>query len=304
MATAATSLPAPSSAQAWLLAIRPKTLTAGFVPVAVGTGLAFGRGVGKVLPAFAALLGALFIQIATNLLNDYYDFKKGADTHERLGPTRATQSGLLTPGEVMTGAILAGALAVMVGFYLVAVAGWPVLAIGVLSLASGFAYTGGPYPLGYHGLGDLFVFVFFGLVAVGGTYFVQAGTLAHAVWPAAVAIGAMGTLLLVVNNLRDVRTDAKAGKRTLAVLFGERAGKAEYVALLVVAYLMPILLFALGEAKPWVLGSLLSLPLAVAPLRVVLRQEGATLNTALGGTARLQLAFGVLLALGLWGGGR
>lgn len=293
----------PSLARVWLLAARPKTLTAAFVPVAVGTALAFGHGVGRWAPALVALAGALFIQIGTNLVNDYYDFKKGADTAERLGPVRVTQSGLLSPKAVMTGAGVCCAAAVLCGLYLMAVAGWPVVAIGVTSLLSGYAYTGGPYPLGYHGLGDLFVFLFFGLVAVAGTYYVQALALTPSVWPAAAAIGAMGTELLVVNNLRDVETDTKAGKRTLVVRLGKAGGKAEYLLLLVLAYLMPVLLWTWG-AKPTVLLSLLSLPWAIFPVRTILTKSGAALNEALGSTAKLQLVFGLLLALGLWGGGR
>jgi 1,4-dihydroxy-2-naphthoate octaprenyltransferase len=288
----------------WLLAARPKTLTAAFVPVAAGTALAFSRGVGRIWPALAALFGALFIQVGTNLVNDYYDFKKGADTAERVGPVRVTQSGLLSPKAVMAGAGVCCALAMLCGLYLVAVAGWPVVAIGIASLVSGYAYTGGPYPLGYHGLGDLFVFLFFGLVAVAGTYYVQALSLAPAVWPVAVAIGASGTALLVVNNLRDVATDTKAGKRTLVVRLGVFGGKAEYVALLALAYLMPLMLWLGGISGPAVLLALLSLPLAISPLRTVLTQTGASLNAALGSTARLQLGFGVLLALGLLGAGR
>lgn len=300
----APSVAAPSPLRVWLMAARPKTLTAGLVPVAVGTGLAFGHGLGRVFPALAALLGALLIQIGTNLVNDYYDFKKGADTPERLGPVRVTQSGLLSPRAVVRGAVVCGALAVGVGLYLVAEAGPAVVAIGVASLLAGFAYTGGPYPLGYHGLGDVFVFLFFGLVAVAGTYFVQAESLTPAVWPAAIAVGAMGTELLVVNNLRDVATDRKAGKRTLVVRFGVAAGKGEYLGLLGIAYLFPVLLWISGQARVTVLLSLASLPFAVAPVRTVLRQTGSKLNEALGETARLQLVYGMLLAVGLWGGRR
>ena len=187
------SAPAPSRARAWLLASRPKTLTAALVPVMVGTAVAHAAAGARVGPALAALFGAVMIQIATNFANDVFDHEKGADTHERLGPTRAVQAGLLTPREVRAGMIVAVALAVLAGGYLAAVAGWPVVVIGVLSVLSGIAYTGGPYPLGYHGLGDVFVFAFFGVVAVCGTAFVQRG----AVPPLAIAVapltGAAGT---------------------------------------------------------------------------------------------------------------
>jgi 1,4-dihydroxy-2-naphthoate octaprenyltransferase len=285
------------------LAIRPKTLSAGFIPVAVGTGLAFGQGVGRVGPAAAALVGALLIQVGTNFVNDYYDFKKGADTEARLGPTRVTQSGLLSPQAVISGAVTCCLLAMVVGLYLISAAGWPILAIGVASLLAGYAYTGGPYPLGYHGLGDVFVFLFFGLVAVAGTYFVQALKLAPAVWPAAVAVGAMGTELLVVNNLRDIATDVKAGKRTLAVRLGEGGAKAEYVALLVISYAMPVLLWGLGWARAWVLLPLLSGPVALPALRIVFREKGAALNKGLAATAKLQVVYGTLFAAGLLVGG-
>lgn len=284
----------------WVMAARPKTLTAALVPVLVATGLAYGMGVGRWLPALAALLGAVFIQIGTNLINDYYDFKKGADTHERLGPQRVTQSGLIAPGTVMAGAAVCFGLATAVGLYLVSVGGWPIVAIGVASLLCGYAYTGGPFPLGYHGLGDVFVFIFFGLVAVTGTYYLQAGTVDAAAWWTAVPVGAIGTMLIVVNNLRDVTTDVKAGKRTLAVRFGPGVGKAEYVLLLVASYATPFIMFALGLTSAWVFLALLSLPLAVPPLKRVLKEQGAALNPALGGTARLQLVYGLLFALGLF----
>lgn len=293
-----TAAPRPGL-KTWVMAIRPKTLTAGLVPVMVGTALAFGDGVSRWMPALAALVGAMLIQIGTNLTNDYYDFRKGADTHERLGPVRVTQSGLIAPQTVLAGAALSFGLAVLSGTYLVAVGGWPIVAIGLLSVLCGFAYTGGPYPLGYHGLGDVFVFVFFGLVAVMGTYYVQAGTVSLGAALVSVPVGALGTALLVVNNLRDASTDIKAGKRTLIVRLGARAGKAEYLALLVASFSVPAVLLALGAASRWVLLPLLSLPLAVGPLRDVLRKEGAALNPTLGSTARLQLVFGLLFSLGL-----
>ncbi|MBN1209401.1 MAG: 1,4-dihydroxy-2-naphthoate polyprenyltransferase [Myxococcaceae bacterium] len=286
--------------KAWLLAVRPKTLTAALVPVSVGTGLAFGAGVGRWLPALAALVGALLIQIGTNLTNDYYDFKKGADTSERLGPMRVTQSGLIAPSTVLAGALACFGLAILSGIYLVWVGGWPIVAIGLTSVLCGYAYTGGPFPLAYHGLGDVFVFVFFGLVAVTGTFYVQALTVSPAAWWAAIPVGALGTALLVVNNLRDAHTDVKAGKRTLVVRLGTGAGKAEYLLMLAASFATPVALFGLGMASAWVFLALLSAPLAVGPLRLVLKAQGAALNAALGGTARLQLVFGLLFALGLY----
>jgi 1,4-dihydroxy-2-naphthoate polyprenyltransferase len=297
--TTAAPLAAPSL-RTWLLAARPKTLTAAVVPVVVGTGLALGQGMAVLWPALAALVGAMLIQIGTNLTNDYYDFRKGADTHERVGPTRVTQSGLITPQSVLAAGAGCFALAVLVGVSLVARGGWPFVVIGLASVLAGWAYTGGPYPLGYHGLGDLFVMVFFGLVAVPGTFYAQALQLVPAVWPAAVAVGATGTMILVVNNLRDMETDARAGKHTLVVRFGRGFGRAEYVGLLLLALAMPVLMLAAGWARWPVLLALLAAPLVWPPLSRVLRTTGAALNPALGTTARFQAAFGLLLALGLW----
>lgn len=287
-----------SKARIWLLAVRPKTLSASTVPVLVGTAFAYANREASVLPALAALLGAVLIQVGTNFINDYYDFKKGADTKERLGPTRVTQSGLLTPSAVLLGGLFCFGAAFLIGVYLVAVGGWPIALIGLLSLLCGYAYTGGPVPLGYLGLGDLLVFVFFGLVAVGGTYFVQAHRLPEPIWFAAAAVGSLATAILVVNNLRDVNTDAKAHKRTLAVRFGTRAARQEYAALLAIAYSAPVALWASGLSG-WLFLPWLSVPLAMQCLRLVLTQSGAALNPALGQTARLEVVFGILLSIGL-----
>ena len=287
----------------WLLAARPKTLTAAVVPVAVATGLALGQGMAVLWPALAALAGAVLIQVGTNLTNDYYDFRKGADTHERVGPTRVTQSGLIAPSTVLAAGGACFAAAVLVGAALVARGGWPFVAIGLASVLAGWAYTGGPYPLGYHGLGDLFVLIFFGLVAVPGTFYAQALQLVPAVWPAAVGVGATGTMILVVNNLRDAETDARAGKRTLVVRLGRGFGRGEYVVLLLVALAMPALLVGMGWARWPVLLALLAAPLAWPPLSTVLRRTGAPLNRALGTTARFQAVYGLLLAAGAWLGG-
>lgn len=290
---------APVPLKVWLQATRPKTITAALVPVMVGTALAYRHGVARPLPALAALAGAMLIQVGTNLTNDYYDFKKGADTSERVGPQRVTQAGLVSPARVLGAALLSFGLAVAVGLYLAWVGGWPIVAIGVASVLSGYAYTGGPYPLGYNGLGDLFVMVFFGFVAVCGTYYVQALSVPAVSALVAVPVGALGTALIVVNNLRDADTDARVGKRTLAVRWGKGFAKVEYAALLVVAFAAPALLWAQRDAGPWIFLPLFALPLAVGPLKTVLTAEGATLNGALHGTARLQLIFGLLFSLGL-----
>ncbi|MFZ5440139.1 MAG: 1,4-dihydroxy-2-naphthoate polyprenyltransferase [Myxococcota bacterium] len=289
----------PSPLAAWFLATRPKTLVAGVVPVAVGSAIALREQVFQPLPALAALVGALLIQIGTNLVNDYFDFKRGADTAERLGPPRATAQGWLSPKAVFTGAMVCFGLAFVVGLYLVAVAGWPLVVIGLTSLAAGYAYTGGPFPLAYNGLGDLFVLVFFGFVAVGGTYFVLAHALSVTALIAAVPVGLLGVALLAVNNTRDAKTDEAAGKRTLVVRFGTGFGKAEYVACLVVSALVPFALWLSGLTTAWVLLALLSAPLAVPPLKTLFTKTGVALNEALAGTAKLQMIYGVLFALGL-----
>ena len=282
----------------WILAARPRTLTAAVTPVVVGTAVAASQASFRPLPALAALFSAISLQIGTNLANDYHDFERGADTAERVGPRRVTQSGLVPPRTVRAAAIGMFALAFVLGIYLTVVGGWPIFVVGIASIAAGWAYTGGPWPLGYHGLGDAFVFVFFGLVAVTGTVYVQSHSVPPAAWIAAVPVGALATAILVVNNLRDIVTDAKAGKRTLATRIGPGRTRAQYVLLLAVAFTAPFLLA--GVATPWALLPLAALPLAIPPLRLVLRQSGGALNPALGGTARLQIVYGALLAIGLW----
>jgi 1,4-dihydroxy-2-naphthoate octaprenyltransferase len=297
MATIA--LPRPGSARAWLLASRPATLTAAVVPVMVGTAIAAVTGGVRVGPAIAALFGAMMLQITSNFANDVFDHEKGADTEERLGPTRAVQSGLLTPAEVRRGMMATIALATLAGLYLTVVAGWPVVVIGICSIAAGVAYTGGPFPLGYHGLGDVFVMIFFGFVAVCGTVFVQTGTLPALAWLGAVPVGAIATAVLVVNNVRDRDTDAKAGKRTLAVRFGRRAGLVEYAVLLGAAYAAPLVALLAFGRSPLILLPWASLPIAVRLVRAVSTTTGKALNEYLVGTAKLLLVYGVLFTAGL-----
>jgi 1,4-dihydroxy-2-naphthoate octaprenyltransferase len=289
----------PSQFQRWLLAARPKTLPAAAAPVLVGTAVAISESVFWAGPALAALSGALLLQIGANFANDVFDYKKGADTSERLGPIRVTQTGLLTPRQVMVGMWLTFGLAALVGLYLIWVGGWLVIAMGLLSIASAIAYTGGPFPLGYHGLGDLFVFIFFGLVAVCGTYYVQAGTVSPlAVW-SAVPVGLLIVNILVVNNLRDIDTDRATGKRTLAVRLGTRGTRIEYLLLLAIAYATPLLMCLIGVTGPWVTLAWLSLPLGISTIRLVLTEQGPVLNQALAGTARLTLIYALLFAAGL-----
>lgn len=284
---------------AWLLAVRPKTLPAAISPVLVGTAMAWADGLFSLFPAIAAAAGALLLQILSNFANDYFDFAKGADTSERLGPTRVMAAGLLSPQAMRRGMVVVVALAVLDGLYLVRVGGWPILAVGLASLVAAVLYTGGPFPFGYHGLGDLFVFVFFGLVAVAGTYFVQAGAFSVEVLAVAAPVGALITAILAVNNLRDIATDARAGKRTLAVRIGARNTRLQYVALLVLAYAATFSLWLGFDRGAAVLLPLLSLPLAVKRAYTLYTVTGTELNASLAATAQLSLIYSLLLSLGL-----
>lgn len=289
----------PTFLQAWWLAIRPRTLPAAASGVAMGSALAWYDDSFQFLPALACLLIALLLQIGSNVANDVFDFERGADTAERLGPVRVTQAGFLTPTQVKRGMVVIFGLAVMLGLYLASLRGWTVIWLGVAAILSAVAYTGGPFPLGYHGLGDVFVFLFFGLAAVAGTYFVQVGSVSAAAWWMAVPIGFIVTAILVVNNLRDLESDRKAGKRTLVVLVGERGAKIEYVLLMTAAYL---LLPALVILKIIPVGGMLvwlSLPLAIRTLRVVLTQKARPLNAALAGTGQSALLFSIFFWIGL-----
>ena len=281
------------------MAIRPPTLSAAVVPVLVGAAAA---GVEEQFRPFvfaATLVAALFIQIGTNFANDVFDYEQGADTAERLGPPRVTQSGLISPEHVRLGTITAFGIAACIGLYLAYVGGWPILVIGAFAIVAGVAYTGGPWPLGYHGLGDVTVFVFFGMVATVGTYYLQAESVSPLAFVAAVPVGLLVTAILVVNNLRDIETDRKAGKRTLAVRLGQQPTRWQYVLFILGPYACVTALLAAGAA-PWVWLSWLTLPLALALGRSVISgATGTALNPVLKQTAQLHLLFGSLLALGL-----
>ncbi len=286
-------------ARALLLAARPRTLPAAFAPVLVGWAIAYDAGSLRLLPAAATLLFAILIQVGTNYANDVLDFERGADTADRVGPLRATQAGLLTPRTVKLAAAVTYGLASLTGLYLAAVAGWPLLIVGIISLVAGLAYTGGPWPLAYNGLGDLFVMIFFGFVAVCGTVYIQLGRVTPLALAASLPIGALATAILVVNNVRDAATDALAGRRTLPVVLGRRAGVVEYAGLMLLALVAPLAIFLAGLAGPWVLAPLLTLPLALRLVRALARDRGPALNATLGGTARLLLLFALLLAAGI-----
>ncbi|MFQ5418336.1 MAG: 1,4-dihydroxy-2-naphthoate polyprenyltransferase [Myxococcota bacterium] len=294
-----TATPEVSGWRVWRLAARPRTLPVAFAPVLVGTALAASAGCFRPLPALATLAAALLLQIGANLANDLFDHERGADGADRLGPPRAMQHGLVTASR-MRGTIAAvfGA-AVAIGAYLVAVGGWPIAAIGLLSVAAGLSYTGGPWPFGYRGLGDVAVFVFFGLVAVCGSYYVQALALTPRVLASALPIGAMATAILVVNNLRDIHSDARVGKRTLAVRVGPRATRVEYVGLLVFAYALLVAFWLLDAASAWILLPLATVPRALRLVRVVtVSADGSALNEALAATAQLSLMFALLFSAG------
>lgn len=288
-----------SRLKVWLLASRPKTLPAAVAPILVGCALAGADGSFHLPAALSALAAALLLQVGTNLANDYSDWHRGVDNAARLGPARATQQGWVSPRAMAVAAALAFAGAAIFGSYLIARGGWPVLVVGLCSIVCGLAYTGGPMPYGYRGLGDLAVFIFFGPVAVGGSYYVQTLRLSSQVLVLSLGVGALVSAILVVNNIRDRQSDRAAGKRTLAVLIGLRSSRIEYAALLGFAQVCPLVAWAVGLGRPSWLISLASLPLALAELRRLWRRDGVQLNTSLASTARLALIYSLLLALGV-----
>jgi 1,4-dihydroxy-2-naphthoate octaprenyltransferase len=282
------------------MAARPRTLPAAVAPVLVGTALAATEGTFRPLTFIAAMLGAVFIQIGTNLSNDYSDARRGADTEDRLGPVRVTAGGLVPPRQVLVATYVAFGLAVAAGAYLIATAGWELLLVGAASILAGVLYTGGPRPYGYEGLGEVFVFLFFGVVAVAGSYFAQVERLEWEALVLAVPVGLLASGILVVNNVRDLETDRRAGKRTLAVRLGRERARALFAGMIALAFVSAPLPWPLGSLSPWLLLSWLALPLAVPVVRTVRsRTDGPSLNAALAGTGRLQLAFCVLLSAGI-----
>ena len=300
-APAASSSPTPQPPKwlLWWLALRPKTLGAAVAPVFIGTAMAFSDGFGNALVAFAALVAAILIQIGTNFANDYFDFIKGTDNEERLGPQRATASGWIQPETMKQAYRLTFGAAFAVGIYLAVEGGFPIVLIGLLSIAAGIGYTGGPFPLAYNGLGDAFVLLFFGPVAVGGTYYVQAHDVTATVLIAGLGPGLIATALLAVNNLRDADTDVKTGKRTLAVIWGKDFARYEYVLCLSGAFLLPLFL-VLESGTHWLaLLALATLIPARTPLsQVILRTEGVALNETLALTGKLLLLYSALFSLG------
>lgn len=288
----------PSRVQIWVLASRPKTLAAAVAPVIVGTAMAYGNGGFAVLPAIAALWGAIWIQIGTNFANDYFDYASGADKGERLGPLRVTQAGLVSPMTMKRATALAFALALAAGVYLVWRGGWPIVAIGVCSILFGILYTGGPYPLGYHGWADLFVLVFFGPVAVAGTYYVQALQFDWQPVIAGIAPGLFSVAILTVNNLRDIDTDRTAGKKTLPARFGRTFARMEYVICVVVGSTVPLFLRLAFDSPGWSLLTLVVPVLAVPAIHDVFTKSGWVLNSTLATTGQLLLIYSILFSVG------
>jgi 1,4-dihydroxy-2-naphthoate octaprenyltransferase len=290
----------PSGVRIWLMAARIRTLPAAVAPVLVGTALAGYFHVFHPLRFFAALVGAVFIQVGTNLSNDYSDARRGADTEDRLGPVRVTAGGLVPPQRVLVATYASFGVAVLAGAYLIAVAGWQLLLVGAASILAGVLYTGGPKPYGYEGLGELFVFLFFGIVAVAGSFFVQVEHLDWEAFALAVPVGLLAAAILMVNNVRDIDTDRRAGKRTLAVRLGRQRSRNAFAATVYLAYVLAPVTWLFGPTTAWVLLPWLTLPIAAQVVRDVRnRTDGASLNAALAQSGMLQLSFCILLAAGL-----
>src|SRR6202789_4254299 len=293
-----------SAVRIWLMASRLRTLPAAIAPVLVGTALAGFEHTFHPLRFVAALFGAIFIQVGTNLSNDYSDARRSADADDRLGPVRVTAGGLVPPSQVLVATYVSFGLAVLCGIYLIVVAGWMLLAVGAASILAGVLYTGGPRPYGYEGLGELFVFLFFGIVAVAGSYYVQVQSLPWQAFVCAVPVGLLASAILVVNNVRDLETDRRAGKRTLAVRLGRERTRALYTAMVAGAFLSAPLLWALGSMTAWLMLCWLSIPLALGAIGVVrTHTDGPALNGALAKTGALQLVFCLLFAAGILAGG-
>jgi len=292
--------PEPSSIRIWTAAARVRTLPAALAPVLVGTALAGYLHVFHPLRFVAALIGAVFIQVGTNLSNDYSDARRGADTEDRLGPVRITAGGLVPPKRVLVATYVSFGVAVLAGVYLIVVAGWQLLLVGAASILAGVLYTGGPRPYGYEGLGELFVFLFFGIVAVAGSFFVQVEHLDWEAFALAVPVGLLASAILMVNNIRDIDTDRRARKRTLAVRLGRARARSLFAATVYAAFLLVPITWLFGPLKPWVLLPWLTVPVATPVVRAVRnRVDGPSLNEALAHTGMLQLAFCMLLAAGL-----
>lgn len=288
-----------SKSKAWLLATRPKTLPAAVAPVLVGGAAAYADGLFFILPAIACLVGAILLQIAVNLANDYFDAKNEIDSEERLGPVRVTQSGLIPPGQVKFAMFFCLVLSALVFAYLSSVGGLPIVIIAIASVLGALGYSGGPFPLASNGLGEVFVFIFFGLVAVCGTYFIQTGQMSWFAVVVSMPPGLLITNIMIINNLRDIETDRKAGKNTLAVMLGRSSTIMNYRLLLLLSYMMPLVLWVTGVRSPFILLPLLTLPLGWKMWQEVDVCIGSELNETLAKTAKLSLLFSLAFAAGL-----
>jgi len=283
----------------WIEAARPKTLWASFAPVLIGTAMAYSDGKWDLVIALLTMFSAVLIQVGTNFANDYFDYFKGADTNMRIGPVRATSSGLVKPETMKIAFFVAFMLSVIFGLYLIGHAGWPILIIGTFSVLFGILYTGGPFPLGYKGLGEIFVLVFFGPIAVGGTYYLQTLQMNMTVILAGLSPGLISMALLTVNNLRDIHTDKEAGKRTLAVRFGPLFARAEYILSITLACLMPVVLLIVDPAHPYSLAAVLVIIIAGPPVKAVLFDEiSPELNNALASTGKILLFYSLVFSFG------
>ena len=288
-----------SKFDAWILASRPRTLAAALVPVLVGTAVAIHDMKFKPLAAFIALICALLIQIGTNFVNDLFDFLHGTDKKDRLGPQRAAASGMLSAFEMKLGIYISFGLSLLFGLYLISLGGWFILIIGVVSILAGIAYTAGPFPLAYNGLGDIAVFLFFGFVGTVGTYYVQSGIVTAMAFWSSVPVGALITNILVVNNYRDREEDRSNGKNTLIVIFGEKFGRLQYLFFMIISYLIPVIVYFTFKRDIFVFLPLLSLPLSIKLIKMIYTLSGSELNKTLELTAKLSALYGLLFAAGI-----
>ncbi len=288
-----------SYVQRWLLAVRPRTLPAAVAPVLVGAGVAFHAAPVRWLPVLAALFAAVMIQIGTNLVNDVVDYLRGTDDAQRLGPLRVTQAGLLTPKQVWAGVGVSFGLAALAGLYLSIVGGLPILLLGIVCILAGFAYSAGPFPLSHNGLGDLFTMLCFGFGGVCGTAYLAAGFLPASAWASGLGVGALVTAILIVNNIRDVESDRRAGRHNIPIWFGRRGGEIEFAVMLGMAFLVPVILVGANHTTPWVFTGWLALPAALRLFRNLCATEiGPAFNQLLAATAQLTLHYSVLLTFG------
>lgn len=294
-----TSVKSISKAEGWFLASRPKTLLAALVPVLVGSAIAVNDGTFAPLAAFIALICAILLQVGSNFVNDLYDFLAGSDKPDRVGPTRVLASGIISAKEMKVGIFLVFLTSFILGLYLVYLGGWLILLIGVISILSAFAYTAGPYPLSYNGLGDIFVFLFFGLIGTVGTYFVQSGNITTLSLWASIPVGALITNILVVNNYRDIEEDKSNGKYTLAVKYGHRFTRFQYIGFMIVSYLILFVVYYTFKQSWVVFLPLLSLPIAIRLMWMIYKYKGTALNKTLELTAKLSAIYCILFAVGI-----